>query len=232
MQAHAHHHAPAKLTTEELKSILSAINKRQHVTLALSDTHAIAHALILGADLKAGIFLLSESAPDVGHLLTRSEHFWVKIKTKQGYLCLALSLLGLENGLLSAKLSRCHHTTNRRWAPRIHFAPHTGPALRIDRDFNLSLDGLASNISQHGLSADFWSKEVNTEFHQGQILQLQLCFHHYFEITTTVRVLDTHFLRKPSCHTQMRMKFTGLTGDQHLQLASFIEAIQKPSRIA
>lgn len=223
------------LNALHIRAILDAVDKKQIVTIQFEEYPTCANGLLLGVDFIDNEILISDTHPDIRPLIrhkTRRQKCWMKIKQGGRYLNLGLIITKLENGLILAQLLSANWTQNKRWHNRAEFQRLKGPSVRINQEFAPNLEARLRNLSANGAAIDIWGKELNRQFAKGSHIECTLTFNKHFEIVSQGQILDSRFIRKPSCHTQIRIAFEHLDNLSFSQLLNFVEASSSLSHAA
>jgi len=217
----------AKLNPTYLRGLLDAIDKKQIASIRFADSHTEANGLVIGGDFINNELLICDTYPNVSNkLISTGQHhpFWLRIKTGSMYLCVSMVTKSVENGLITASILSVSTSENKRWYNRTEFAPLQGPEVRINREFASNVSGRLKNLSAGGAAIDIWGREMKQDLKGQALSRLTIVFNNHFEISLDCKVLNSQFIRQPSCHTQLRVQFTNTNTLDHYQLAHFVDS--------
>ncbi len=219
------------LDTLQIRALLRAIDQHQHLRVALENgaSEFSAQSILLGADLDNGLLLLGETLPCISPLFKHHQtprRCWLQVKCGERYLVLEARPQQLEHGLLTVELLGAHWSENRRWHSRLIFADLQGPSAELIREFSANLKGHLRDLSRGGAAIDFWSKAPADTVAKQSPLKVRLSFNSHFDVITEARVIDRQLIRRPSCHTRLRLQFAPLDAVQDAQISYFIDSAQ------
>lgn len=210
-----------------IRSLLQATERKQLVSLRFDDVPDIATAVILGADMSQNELLISDTRPSLIDIFKRmgtNRNCWLQLKTNNDYLRLNVRAMEVRNGLVTLKVMKARSTENRRWHNRVHFQALSGPSVRINREFAPNLSAQLRDLSGKGAVIDIWGKELNRSLCKGQKLNLAMSFNTHFELSLNSTILNSQFVRSPSCHTKLRVYFHELDVLTFHQLEHFVNS--------
>lgn len=230
-------HSAAELLSDTamLRTLLDAIETKQHVEYLSHSLRNRSAGLILGADFSEMKVLLSDTYPRLvfaTDMMGEQCEFWIRVRAQQRYLMLFLRATASENGLITAEILDSHWSENRRWFNRLHFTSRQGPHISIPQEFTSNLKGSIRNLSAGGALIDIWGKDLGQAFCRGSKIAPTLYFNSAFEMQVDADVLEVKFLRRPCCHTQIRIEFHTLESLEIQQLDSFVTSAAALNRIA
>lgn len=215
-----------ELSTLHIRSLLQAIETKQTASIQFDDSPLEANGILLGGDFVENELLICDTFPDIGQELRRSEfpkHFWLRVRTGNHYLRIFVRFKNTSHGLITVKIIETSLSANKRWHNRVDFQSLQGPTARINREFATNLDAKVLNLSPKGAALDIWGKEVHEVVPKGNRLKTTLTFNSHFELNLDCQILNSQFIRRPSCHTRLRVFFDSLDTLSFCQLSHFID---------
>lgn len=218
-----------QLNATHLRCLLRAIEQKQIASIRFADSPIEANGLVLGGDFINNELLICDTYPNISNtLISDVQHhpFWLRIKSGSMYLHISLVAKSIENGLITASIRSVSTSDNKRWHNRTEFAALQGPEVRINREFASNISGRLKNLSAGGAAIDIWGQELNRELQSGSQLQLTLIFNRHFEVSLDCHIHNSQFVRRPSCHTQLRVQFLNTDTLNYYQLVNFVDSTE------
>ncbi|SMF36106.1 hypothetical protein SAMN02745866_02302 [Alteromonadaceae bacterium Bs31] len=240
MMPKLHHHSAKPATKTDWKvweaDILVGCGlKHQFVSIHLPRSGETLQSFIHGFDLQSGLLLLDSLYPTPTHKLLKGDVIWIQIRCEHGFYNLKTQLKeidGYRGGeMLTVSALYSEVNQNRRWNTRVFFDVRKGP----EAEFQLLNDPLqkasVANLSRWGAQLEVYGKDLKQPLAMQNKLQCLITFNDHFQMTLNSVVKQCKFLRKPCCHSQIRVQFVQLGETSQARLDTFIHSIAAPLNV-
>lgn len=214
--------------------VLSALLDAQHVhapvTLMLNDGHQPTQSNLLGFDYYDNTLLIDNLRPalSVKQLKTlEREPVWLRIKVGNELLQVLCLLVEFQCDLHTLAIVRCEFTRDHRWFPRITFPVRSGPKCRLSPPNLLPIWGYVRNLSTNGAMIEFYGDDLRESLSNMREVDTHIRFNELFQLTMVCDIKTLKYMRSPSCHTQLRLKFSRHTDISRHQVDGFIDALRE-----
>ena len=213
-----------------LNALLEAQHHHKSIKVYLPDGNLALNSTVLGFDYYARTILLDSLTPPIrGRQAKTLEKtpFWLQLRHDGSMLNIFCTLDECQYDLYTLKILQHEFTDNQRWFSRIHFDVRTGPSLSIEIPHELPIEGHIRNLSVHGAMVEFYGDDVRERLGTQTASHCRMRFNDLFDVQLQAEIRQAAFLRKPSCHSALRLVFRAHNDVSYAQLDNFINAFQE-----
>lgn len=210
-----------------IAALLDAQQQHTFVKVYLPSGDHPLSSTVLGFDYYEKTILLDALTPPIGkQQLSSMERtpFWLQMKHQDSYLNIYCIVEEFQYDLYTLKILQHEFTDNQRWFSRVKFDARQGPELTLDIPHELPIIGHIRNLSVHGAMAEFYGEDIRDRVGSSDPITCRLRFNELFDITLKAQIKNLTFLRKPSCHSHLRVQFSSHSNVTFSQLQNFIDA--------
>ena len=203
--------------------------KHQFVTVFEPDSGQLMQSFIHGFDLDNSLLLLDGLYPVLQKRLPPNSTFWLQIRCEYGFFNLKVALIEIEEHSkgewITVKVLSSALSHNRRWQSRVFFEPRQGPRVDLQLDNQPLQQAYVVNLSRKGAQVDLYGTNLSLGLIRKRSLHGHFFFNDRFQLRLDATIRQSRFLRKPCCHTQLRILFNRLNDQQQMLLDSFIDTL-------
>ncbi len=213
-----------------LNALLEAQHHHKSIKVYLPDGNLALSSTVLGFDYYARTILLDSLTPPIrGRQAKTLENtpFWLQLRHDGSMINIFCTLEECQYDLYTLKILQHEFTDNQRWFSRIHFDVRTGPKLSLEVPHELPVEGHIRNLSVHGALVEFYGEDVRERLGAHGNYNCRMRFNDLFDAHVTTEIRHAAFLRKPSCHSALRLVFRSHSDVSYAQLDNFINAFQE-----
>lgn len=223
--------APPVLKTDwtlwESEVLVDCSLKHQLVTVFRPETGDSHQSFIHGFDLDSAQLLLDGLYPWPVQALQTAEQFWLQITTDEGYYNLRVQVKELDGRrhreLLTVDVLESTQSQNRRWDTRVYFPQRQGPRVDILPDDQAQVTAYVANLSRRGALLEIYGQDIKLAV--GRRMTGLFRFNDHFHLPLQAKIFQCRFLRRPCCHTSIRVQFQRLDADTQARLDTFLHAV-------
>ncbi len=219
-----------------IAALLDAQQQHTFVKVYLPNGDQPLCSTVLGFDYYEKTLLLDSLTPPIGQdQLSSMEKtpFWLQMKHRDSYLNIFCIVEEFQYDLYTLKILQHEFTDNQRWFSRIKFDTRKGPELTLEVPHELPVVGYIRNLSVHGAMAEFYGEDIRDRVTTNGPISCRLKFNELFDISLKAEIKNLAFLRKPSCHSHLRVLFRSHSNVSFSQLQNFIDAFNEtPNRFS
>lgn len=213
-----------------LAALLDAQQQHKVVKVYLPNGCQALNSTVLGFDYYERSLLLDSLTPPIGKKKLKSLEktpFWLQMRHQDQYLNLFCVVLEFQYDLYTLKILQHEFTDNQRWFSRIRFEVRQGPQLSLDLPHELPIKGHIRNLSAHGAMVEFFGDDIREQLDGRTVCDCRLRFNELFDVELKAEVKQLSFVRRPSCHSRLRVMFASHSSVSFTQLENFIEAFSE-----
>lgn len=224
-------------------ALMDALHKQSQVRLLICDPQTLNYDTFISALVslnKANNTLVLDTPKPLDyhrlfHCKESSCEVKLEIKTAYG-LChieaRVSQLFSHSRQQLEIHLSPTHanESADRRLYPRVGFNTLQAPRVKLQAKGQRSISTSLMDLSRQGMKCVFQGKDIRAELvshalsqaHNPAIIDVELMFNEHFTVAVQAQIVQTQYLRSPSCHNVIRLKFLHCKPVDYAQLDEFI----------
>ncbi len=211
-------------------ALLEAQNSHKSVKIYTQNTAQRFFSTILGYDYFESSLLIEglQPSPHMSTItLLETQPFWIQLKEGDRFLNVLCILRERHYDLYTLKIVKYEFSDNQRWFPRIHFDTLKGPEFIFEAQFNIPIVTNIRDLSVHGAAVESPGKDLRESFLGISSCPCKIRFNELFTVSLEAEIKQINFIRKPSCHTHIRLMFESICLTSQVQLENFIDAFNK-----